>query len=230
MKWAQIRDLYLGTVGSSPAGGSEAFLHLSEAKRQVYARLEVQEIEETDIETLTVAGQDYVEKPSDLEWILTLVNVQTGEKLQAEPTGMRGRMLYCEPGTGKPAEALPQWWVVSNNRIWLRPTPDEAYPIKILGKRHAVEVTRDDLNNEPEIPADYHMALVFAAAASFLRLHPDVSKALSDGYVKTDLETQLENILTNKKLPKEEEAHDKRDRFFLRNFMSFSRRGGGAGG
>lgn len=221
MNWAKIRDLYVGACGQNPAAANEAFTHLSEAYHSIAARLNVQELLDTDKEMLTVVGQDYVEMPAEFRSVYTIVNTQTGEKLMGEPTGMRGRMLYCEPETGKPAEACPQWWVVANGRIYLRPTPDEAYFLKVLGKSRPPEVTREMLEEEPIFPTEYHMAIVFAAAVSFLRLHPEISRQLGDGAVKADLESQVDRALLENPLPKQEENLDKRDRFALR--MLFGR-------
>ena len=162
-----------------------------------------------------MAGQEFIEMPVEFRSVYTIVNSQTGEKLMAETDGMRGRMRYCEPDTGRPAEACPQWWVVANGRIYLRPTPAEMYTLRVLGKMRPPEVSRDTLDDEPIIPPEYHMALAFAAAVSFLRLHPEVSGQLGEGSVKADLEQQVEMALVDKPLPKQEENLDKRSRFAL---------------
>lgn len=216
LNWGRICDLYLSAVGESGAAVAEQFLHVNEGRRQVYAKLEVEELEETDIQVIAVVSQDYLETPIELEWILSLVNVNNGQKLTAEPGGMRMREQYCAPGTGKPAEGAPQWWVRSNRRIYLRPTPDQRYVFRIFGKTRGTEITREMLEESPLIPADYHMAIVYAAAVSFLRLHPDSSMALGEGRALADLQSNLDMILNDKRLPKQAENLDRRDRFYMR--------------
>ena len=209
-----IRQLYMSACGQANSAGAEALVHLTEGIRQVTAKLDVQETEETDVQVPIQLDEDFVEMPPELESITTITNVNTGEKLTAEPQGMRGRSAFMEPDTGKPARGEPQFWVVSNRRIYFRGRADDNYILQVLGRRKGVALTNDLMDTEPILPEQYHMAIVHAAAISFLTLHPDVASAIGSD-VLPKLQQGLDIVLSDKPTPKERESNDRRDRFYI---------------
>ncbi len=222
MNWAEIRQVYASTCGQSPAAMADSLLHLSEANRTVSARLNVQDSETVQNEQATVASQDYVNLPSGLLHVIHVYEKVSGNEIIPEEGGIRGRAQHLAATTGMPPEGAPQYYAISNGRLYLRPTPDStSYTVVIRGKAQPSDITEADLGDEPSLPAHYHMAVAWEAARSFLLTHPTVAKEQSgEGMnILQSLESQIEMRLRQTDiLPKDRERFDNRSRVRLRGF------------
>lgn len=220
MKWAEAKALYISACGGPSGAAAEAQIHLAEGVRWICSHTDFQEQDSQDTEKFTVAGQDYVDLPADVNNIITVVNLTTGKKLDAEPNGLRGRSLYWEEATGKPAQAEPNFWVRANDRLYLRGTPDDIYILRIVYKEDPAIPEDDSMEAEIPVPDDYHMAVIYHAAISFLALHPEAStstpNALQTLIAMRDSALQVME-------PKAIERFDRRDRFYLRSFRTGGR-------
>lgn len=223
MNWAQIRQLYLGMVGSpQSAGGAESIIHLSEGQRTIAARMPLQETESVETEITTTASQDYVDLPANLFHVNHVYEKVSGQEIIPEEGGMRGRAQYLAPVTGMPPEGgAPNRYAISNNKIYLRPTPDSTdFTIVVRGREALADISESEMGDSPALPEHYHMAVALAAGISFLTTHP---KALADldggtGGTVERLRAQLEDKLKGQDLPKERERFDNRARVRLRGF------------
>lgn len=219
MNWAEIRRLFISTCGQAPAATAEAYRHLTEGLSTISARLDLEEAESIDYGVATVASTDYVNLPSDLYHIIHVFELSSGQELEPEPGGIRGRANYLAQTTGMPSEGPPRWYARSGQKLYLRPTPDAAtYTIKVRGKAQMTELTEADLGSDPVLPQQYHMAIMWAAAISFLQTHPKILKELGGTEFVASLERQLNDRLANQELPKDRERFDKRGRMYLRGF------------
>jgi hypothetical protein len=219
MNWAEVRKLYLSSVGSSQAAGNEALLHLSEGQRTVSARLPLQETESEPVEIATTESQDYVDLPSDLYHVFNVYEKESGNPIIPEEGGMRGRDQYLEAGTGMPAEGgPPNYYSISGGRLYLRPTPEsDDFTIVVRGKTALSDISESEYGDSPTLPEQYHTAIALAAALSFLTTHPDAVKEVGQESIQY-IRMQLEDRLKLQDLPKDRERFDNRARIRLRGF------------
>lgn len=223
MKWHQIRDLFISSTKGATAASSEALLHLNEGYRELCAKLDVQELED-EIQLNYSAGDDSQPLTSQIFHIRHVDDLTNGKALEPEPAGMRGRSRFIEATTGKPPQGTPNYYVPSQGRLFLRPTADGDFVVRVRAKVHPSEITDASWGAEPTLPAQYHMTIAHAAAKSFLVSHPDVAASLNasggEGYnAIADLRNAIEiKIKAELPLPKERERFDQRGRMYLPGF------------
>ena len=216
MNWGQVRDAYVTATGGASSAMSEAILHLNEGHRRIRKVLNLSETISNEEGQSTTAGVDFIAYPPDLVYVVSLVNIETGQQLVKEPDGMRGRARYFEPGTAKPAQGPPFWFCSANRRVYLRPTPDKVYPLQVIGKFKAPSFTVDAIEQEPPIPEDYHMAIALAAAVSYLTMHPDANKQLDETHtVLQALKSQLAELTQEALTPEQFENFAKVGRYAM---------------
>lgn len=220
MNWAQIRQLYLSSCGpNAEVAGVEWDLHLNEGYRRVCSRVDMRELETTDTSVTTEDGLDYVPLPSDVFSVIQVDNVTSGFALQIEPAGMRGRSQYLDANSGKPPEALPQYWETSAQRLYLRPTPDDVYRLRIRYKVAPATVSQSTLDESPVLPEHLHMAVAWAAAVSFYSSHPDLNTERTSGLTRAVEYQQLfDKALQDPYVPKDRERMDLRGRAAIPGF------------
>lgn len=220
MNWAQIRQMYLSACGgNAEAAGVEWEIHLNEGHRRVCSRVDMRELETTDTSVTTEDGLDYVPLPSDVFSVIQVDNITSGFALQIEPAGMRGRSQYLDASSGKPAEAAPQYWEPSAQRLYLRPTPDSVYRLRIRYKVAPQPIGQAQLDESPTLPEHLHMAIAWASAVSFYSSHADLNTERTSGLTRAVEYQQLfDKALQDPYVPKDRERMDLRGRAVIPGF------------
>lgn len=219
--WATLRDLYAKTIGQTQASMNEALVHLTEGYREVAARCEVRELENTGTNVSTVAGTDYVSLPtSPAVFVLLQVDDTTsGTRLWPEPSGMRGRSQYLEATTGVPAQGKPMYYEMTGTRLYLRPTPDAVYVLRLRYKIQPADLVAGDMTGRPATPDHLDMAIVFAAAISYLLTHPDANQPDDQGRKRSDqLIEAFNRKMQEPAIPKDRERFDQGARMAAKGF------------
>jgi len=221
MKWSEAESLYVAGCNEAAVASNEKYIHLKAGLQYVMAKLELQELEDPDTTVTTTVGVDWVPLPEGFINLISIVNVDTGFKLTAEPNGLRGRMQFYEAGTGMPAQGEPNYWVIAKGRIYLRDTPDDEYLLQIVAKGADHYPSEDTMDVEIPIDSQYHHAVVHAAVVSCLSTHTKLASELGDAI-------QIARFARDEQLsipqPKVAEKFDRKDRYYLRGF---SKLGGG---
>lgn len=220
MNWAQIRQLYLSSCNSVEASGVEWEIHLNEGYRRVCSRVDMRELETTDESVNSTDGQDFVALPSNVFSVIQVDNITTGRALQIEPAGMRGRSQYLDVNSGKPPEAEPMYWEPSAQRLYLRPTPDSAYQLRIRYKVAPETVDQARLDESPQLPEHLHVAIAYAAAVSCYAAHPEANTERQTTGMTRSVEYQqlLDKMLQDPFTPKDRERMDLRGRAVIPGF------------
>ena len=222
MTWAQIRDLYQKAVGNTASAANEWNLHLTEGYRRIAAKVDARELEKTDPGIATVASTDTITLPSDLFSVYQVDDVTSGVRLSPEPSGMRGRSQYLVSTTGMPATGRPIYWEVLGTKMFLRPTPDGVYTIRIRYKFQPPDLTVADLGSRPVTGEHYDMAIVWAAAASYLSVHPDANQPDPQGRTPLGaMQAQIDKKLQEQAVPRDLERMDQTGRMLVRGFYGF---------
>ena len=218
MNWAQIRKLYLRSVGETTAAAEEWSLHVSEGYRRACSRLNVRELE-TAIDLTTLDGQDYLLLPANVYHVIECVNLTSGWPLAPEENGVRSRSRYFDADEEKPAEGEPTNYVLTGDKMFLRPTPDGAYELRLRYRIKPPTIGEADMGSEPVIPAQYHMAIVHGATVSYLRTHIEADQ-VPPGAQSPSLraENSFQSALMEPDLPKDRERFDQRGRMYLKSF------------
>lgn len=174
LDWANITDLYMSGCGGSQACADERFLHLTEGYRGVCGSLDIPELYITGATEPTKAGQDYIEMDPDVYSMHSVVLQDTGQKLDPEPAGFRGRTRFYEAGQSRPpVSAGINFYVRKGNRLWLRDTPADVYTLILDFKLHPPAITSStDLTEHPITPPQYDMAIVRWAMGNYFLVHP----------------------------------------------------------
>lgn len=222
MNWAQIRQLYVGATGPAEAGTAEWEIHLNEGYRRVCARVDVRQLETTDESVTTVNGTDFSVLPSDVFAVIQVDNTTSGNRLNPEPSGMRGRSRYLDSDAGKPAAGDPQFYDVTADRIYWRPTPDSAYQMRIRYKRNPPAVSIDKLDESPLLPEHLHSAVALAAAVSFYGSHAELNEERTSGLTRlVEYQGALDKALQDPMEPKQQERFDQSGRSYMPGFAGF---------
>ena len=222
MKWAQIRQLYLGATGQAEAASAEWEIHLNEGYRRVCARVDVRQLETTDESVTALDGQDYSALPEDVFSVIQVDNITSGNRLEPEPSGMRGRSRYLDSDSGKPAEAEPQFYDVTADRIYWRPTPDSSYQMRIRYKRNPPAVDIALMDEYPLLPEHLHSAVALAAATSFYSAHAELNEERSSGLTRlVEYQSALDKALQEPLEPKQQERFDQSGRMYMPGFAGF---------
>lgn len=217
----EILELCQSRLSGDSQFEREKWRHLTYARRQLYAHLDLPETYKT-VEIPTVANQDYVEQPGDLHSVKWVENKDGGHKLQKEPNGTLGRSRYFEAGTSKPPAGTMEsvnFYVREAGRIWLRDTPNEAGKLVVRYKFVPPAVTEADLDATDPLPEQYHMAWAKIAIGSYFSFHPPenadgiTNYGLGDGMIQAALAE-----LTQQEDPKTKENLDTRQPIYLRGY------------
>jgi hypothetical protein len=213
LPWSDIFDLYMSGTGNAPAAAKERFVHVTEGYRGVCGQLEVPELYIPGAEEDTVASQDYIEMDPDVYSMHTVVNKDTGYKLEPEPAGYRGRSRYIEASTGMPPEAdNPNYYVRKGNRLWLRDTPNQVVTLLMSFKLHPPAITSStDITEHPITPPQYDMAIVRWAMGNYFLVHPPITDQGLDVNHGQNLIASAQQLLVNPKSPMADEGMDSRN-------------------
>lgn len=222
MNWAQIVEMYNTACGKATGAAQEWEIHVNEGYRALCSRLNLQELDQEFI-VETAAGVDYVGLPANVFAVISIVNLDTADKLTPEVNGMRGRMNFLDPaGTGKPIQgANPTTYAISGGRVFLRDTPNRVVTLKILARARPEPVRDSDMDGRPITGEHLDMAIVHAAARSFYSVHQDADVPSGDGGPKPSdvAAANFERMLQEPDLPKDQERHDQEGRVYLRGFF-----------
>lgn len=177
MTWAQLRVLYLQAVGNDASSREEDWTHLSEGHRDIGLLVDLPEVNLQE-DAVISSGNDFlfVSSLTPLFAILDMSNITEGTPMYPEPGGMTGRRRYLT-NTGQPATGSVTHYQRDTDRIWVRSTPTAATTIRIRMQRHLSDISDADLNDQPIVPPQYHMAIVYAAAEKYFLLHPKIDMA-----------------------------------------------------
>lgn len=223
MNYAEIGNLFINSVKNPSGAASERFIHLTEGLRQVCARVDVRELETTDETIMTTDGQDYVVLPSNVFSVIQVDDITHGLRIQPEPSGMRGRSQYLDADSGKPSDGNPQWYDVTGQRMYLRPTPNGSYQLRIRYKMDPGAVDDTMLDQSPPLPEHLHMAVVYAASISFLNVHPDANeeKEALGATLSMLMQQTLDKKINDAQSPKQNERFDQSGRLYMPGFSRF---------
>lgn len=218
MNWAEIRKLFLRSVGETTGAAEEWSIHVTEGYRRTCSRLNVRELE-TTVDKDTSDGIDYILLPTDVYHVIEVVNLTSGWPLVPEEAGVRSRSRYFEADESKPAEGEPTNYVLTGEKMFLRPTPDDTYTLRLRYRIQVPQVGMADMASEPIIPEQYHMAIVHASALSYLRTHLDADQ-VDPGAQSPSMraEQAFQAALVEPDLPKDRERFDQRGRMYLKGF------------
>ena len=219
MNWSEVRQLYLSGCGEQPAAAAEALLHLNQGNFEICSKLDLQELEDEDSVSVAL-GEDYATLPSGILHIIQVDNVTEGRRMDPEEAGMRGRSRFLDSNSGVPPQGNPTYYTPANGRLYIRPTADGDYDLRIRFKKIPDTITSADWGIELELPAQYQMAVAHAAARSYLTSHPGKvpeEKAASAQLIAT-LTQSIGEKLTEPMRPKERERFDQRGRLLLQGF------------
>jgi len=174
LPWSDIFDLYISGCGGTNAAVGEKYVHVTEGYRGVCGTLDVPELYIPKATEGTVAGQDYIDMDPDVYSMHTVVNEDTGYKLQPEPGGFRGRSRYIQASTGMPPESdNPNYYVRKGNKLHLRDTPNRVVTLLMSFKIHPPSLTRSTtITEHPITPPQYDMAIVRWAIGNYFLVHP----------------------------------------------------------
>jgi hypothetical protein len=176
MTWAQIRMAFLQAAGDSEQAREEAALHVSEGYREIAAGSDVPELAAIDSLVPVPAGVDYTDVAAvdfSVYALLDAYNVTGGYPLYPEPGGMTGRNRFMGT-TGIPPLGTITNYQRDGGRIYWRNTPasDAQIRLRVRLQTPTITLAADTLNESPITPAQYDMAIVWAAAESYYTLHP----------------------------------------------------------
>lgn len=223
MNWANIRKLFLRSVGETTGAVEEWAIHVTEGYRRVCARLNVRELEETVV-MQTAPGVDYLLVPTNVYHVLDCVNLTSGWPVVPEESGARSRGRYMDPGEGQPSAGPPTRYVLTGEKMFLRPTPDGEYDLQLRYRLQPPAVEDSDLGSDPLIPPQYHMAIVHGATVSYLRTHIEADQVLPGAQSPSiRAEQSFQAALQEPDLPKDRERFDQRGRMYLKSFRFFGR-------
>lgn len=212
--WGQLRQKYLSAVGKRDAAEQEAWDHLSEGYRRVASRLDLPELRVPDA-IVTVAEDDYYfEHDCDAYAIRSLFNATDGTPMHEESGNMSGYNRFLEPsatGTPMPPRGVPTRYFRAGNKVYFRDRANEEKKIVVQFDLQVPDVTVADINNHPATPAQYDLAIVYAAARSYFLVHPEQNVA-PDGQQKPSesLTAAIDEVLTRSKDPVEIESKNER--------------------
>ena len=224
-----ILNLFELTVGDAPQSEREKFVHLNEGFKSVFNQVDLPELHVPNATVPTVASQDWIEFDCGAHALDFIVDQSTSRKLYPEPDGMRGRAIFYEAGTGKPPEGDPHHYCRQGNRVWLRDTPSDVRTLILGFRMQPPELTKADLDKHLVTPEHLDMAVVYASAASYLRMHPPMV-AQGDGTFASDrsawqeMQGQVIAEIQGQKSPVALENQDRRQTMTLRGY-SFSVQG-----
>jgi len=224
MNWAEIRQLYISSCQEAAEAAATWDTHVNEGYKRVCARVDVRELETTDETISTTADQDYVALPTNVFSIIQVDDVTNAQRIQPEPDGMRGRSQYLDADNPtRPAPGKPLYYKPTGQRMYLRPTPDDTYSLRIRYKQHPPTVDETQLDEFPMLPEHLHVAVVYASAISFFDTHPDANKAVPEvgATYSLMLQQSLDTRIKEPFLPKERERFDQSGRSYIPGFSRF---------
>lgn len=223
MNWAEIGQAFINATKQAEEAAANKFLYLNEGYRNVCSRVDVRELESTDETISTTSGQDYTVLPANVFSIIQVDNTSTGRRIEPEPSGIRGRSQFLNADSGAPPSGAPQYYVPSGSRLFLRPTPDAVYTLRIRYKKHPEKIDETMEDQYPELPEHLHIAIAYAAAVSFMNLNPSLNEELQavGATYSMLLQKALDGRLTEPMLPKDRERYDQSGRQVIPGFSRF---------
>lgn len=227
MTVGEVLDHYLSIIGEEGQASREKYTHLNNGYRLICNRIDLPELHVPNAEVSTVAAQDYVEHDCGAYSIDWIVDKSTSQKLYPEPDGMRGRALFYEDTTGMPPQGNLFRYVRQGNRIYLRDTPKDVRTLIIAFRTQPPTLDSSSLSGHLLTPEQYDMAVVYAAAASYLKSHPpmipgaDGVSFVPDRQAWREMDELMKIELGEQKDPMAEENRDRRQTITLRGY-SFS--------
>ncbi len=202
--WAEIRKHYLDACGQTTDAQAEFYAHSTAAMRELCSRIEVEELEEMT-ELSVKQGDDRTPFDPEVYAIHYVFNVTTGERVEPEEAGMRGRSRYLEKTTGQPPSGTVHRYVRSGGMLFVRDKADVQTKLQINFKKVPPDVTAALMAERPITPPHLDWPLVFLSASNYYATHEQMEKA--QGY-----NTRGWALAQVAKPPHAEENRDRRER------------------
>ena len=155
MTLRQIREHTINACGQTSEATAEFFDLCTGAIRELYAVIEVPELEVENQRRTVAVGKDRIPFTEDVFAIHHIFNVTTGERVEPEEDGMRGRSRYLEETTGQPPSGTVYRYVRSGKNILLRDKADVATTLMLSYKLLPKDLTSADLDNPLPAPGQY---------------------------------------------------------------------------
>lgn len=154
--------------------------------------------EDAIVTAVTVAGQNYVSVPASVE-NLNLVSIENPDSLEHSPLARTTPYDYEKNFINdNSAQDIPTKYFRLNDKIYLWPTPDDIYNLKIYYVATLTDLTTADI---PKLPKNWFEILVAGATwRAFLKIRDFASAQYWRG-IENDL-------LAPSKTAKEEEEKD----------------------
>ena len=119
-----------------------------------------------------------------------------------------------------PPQGQPRYYARAGGRLYLRDTPDDTYALNIRYKIQPAAVSDTDLASSPVSPSQWDLSIIAAAAASYMRIHPDADHAYGENAPRSALlDSMSKEILQETPLPKAGELMDQRGRMWINVWM-----------
>lgn len=219
MTWREIRQQAINACGQTSEAGAEFPALATAAVRELYAVIDVPELEKEN--RLTVRkGHDRVAFPADVFGIHHVFNLTTGERVEPEEEGVRGRSKFLEETTGQPPEGSVHRYVRSGANLLVRDRADEDTSLQLAYKIIPPAVTDGVLDAQPLAPAQYDWPTIWMIASVYYSLHPpseEGQQGLAQQYQSRAL-TQTQQLMKN---PRAYEERDKRSRLQAWGYQAY---------
>jgi hypothetical protein len=214
MIWREIREHSINACGQTSEAAAEFFAHAHSAIRELYAGIDVAELEADGKKLPVKAGDDRVAFPTDIYAIADCFNLTTGERVEPEEEGRRGRSKFLEETTGQPPSGTVYRYVRSGNHLLLRDTADVATLLSISYKLHPPPITDSDLDASPLAPPQYDWPTIWLITSNYYGVHPVFDKEGMDQQLDRKYEQKAWGKVQKQQMkdPKAYEERDKRTR------------------
>jgi hypothetical protein len=210
--YENIKHHYMNCCDQATDAGREFFDHATVAGRELASIVKEKELISTNATVVVLADEDFFEWDPDAYSIYSIFNLTTGERLEPEEAGMRGRERYLEQTTGKPPYGVIHRYHPEGHKVWTRDMSDANTDLQINFKIVPPTIDASWLPKHPIFPPHMDFALVYGAAASFYRSHPKAN--IWEGGMKSDYYQAMRDTIVGQAVePKTEENRNRREHY-----------------
>ncbi len=213
--WSDIFRLYMNACEQTTAAATEFLDHATSASRQLATKIDEKELtlpNATIVVKKDIENHDWDE---DAYAIISVFNLTSGERVEPDEEGWRGRSRYMET-TGKPPPGTIHRYHPEGKKLWFRDLPSEDTTLQITFKIYPPDVSQGTLQNHPVFPPHMDLPLMYMSVADYYALHPGENMIEKNdrttGQLKSDYYNALANAtLIEQKSPKTIENRDRRE-------------------
>ena len=156
-----LLSLYVGQ--RSDATAARRLLYLNEAQKAIALSFFFDELETLNSTIATVDGTASYNFPTN-DYHVELIRIVDTSPDVDEPLTQKDWDWYDKNHGNRSTETgIPEFWAVHQGKIYLDPTPDDAYTLRTSGRRLPADIATSP-STSCVLPVDWHIIVILGAA------------------------------------------------------------------